>query len=320
MLAIRVHEFGEPEVMRLAGTQNLQPAVNQVLVRVKAVGVNPVDAYVRAGQHARKPDLPYTPGSDAAGIIEKTGEGISNLKEGDRVYVAGTATGAYAEFCLCGETEVFPLPESVSFEQGAGIFVPYATAYRALFQKANSQSGEIILIHGASGGVGIASVQWARSAGLKIIGTGGSEAGRNLVMEAGADYVLDHKAENYLDEIMKITDGRGVNVVLEMLANVNLQKDLDVLAMFGRIVVIGNRGSLDFNPRAAMGKDAVIYGMSLFNAPSAEMAEIQAWIGRGLKNGSLKPIVGEKFPLADAAKAHRAIIEESSFGKIVLIP
>ncbi|MDQ4123748.1 MAG: NADPH:quinone reductase [Acidobacteriota bacterium] len=320
MKAIRVHEFGEPDVMRLEEIEELKPAVGQVLARVKAVGVNPVDTYIRAGAYARKPTLPYTPGSDAAGIVEAVGEGVEKVKTGDRVYVAGTSTGAYAEFCLSDENQIFPLPENVSFEQGAGVFVPYATAFRGLFQRGGAQAGETVLIHGASGGVGIAAVQWARNVGLKIIGTASSEAGRNLVMNEGADYVFDHKAENYLAEILKITDNRGVNIILEMLANVNLQKDFDVLAMYGRIVVIGNRGTLEFNPRAAMSKDASIHGMSLFNAPPAQMAEIHREIGRGLAQGYLKPVIAETFPLVEAAKAHRAVLENNHLGKIVLIP
>jgi NADPH2:quinone reductase len=320
MKAIRVHEFGEPDVMRLEDVDVLKPSAGRVLVRVKAAGVNPVDTYIRAGAYARKPDLPYTPGSDAAGIVDAIGETVEKVKTGDRVYVAGASTGTYAEFCLSDENQVFPLPENVSFEQGAGVFVPYATAFRGLFQRAVAQAGETVLIHGASGGVGIAAVQLARHAGLKIIGTAGSEAGRNLVMNEGADFVFDHKAENYLEEILKITEGRGVNIILEMLANVNLQKDFDVLAMYGRIVVIGNRGALEFNPRAAMSKDAAILGMSLFNAPPAQMAEIHVGIGRGLAEGYLKPVVAETFPLAEAAKAHRAVLENNHLGKIVLIP
>ena len=320
MKAIRVHQFGEPEQMRLEETADLQPAAGQILVRVKAAGVNPVDTYIRAGTYARKPALPYTPGSDAAGIVESIGNDVKNVKTGARVYVAGTATGTYAEFCLCEENQVFSLSENISFEQGAGIFVPYATAFRGLFQRAKAQQDETVLIHGASGGVGIAAVQFARHVGLKIIGTAGSEDGRNLVMNEGADYVFDHKTENYLDEILDVTDGRGVKIILEMLANVNLQKDFDVLAMYGRIVVIGNRGSLEFNPRLTMGKDADILGMSLFNAPPEKWAEIHRAVNRGLAEGSLKPVVGEIFSLADAPAAHRAVLENRHLGKIVLIP
>ncbi len=174
------------------------------------------------------------------------------------------------------------------------------------------------MVHGASGGVGVAAVQWAKNAGLKIIGTASSDDGKTLVKEQGADFVLDHSTENYLEEIKQITDGKGVNIILEMLANENLTKDFEVLAMFGRVVVIGNRGSLEFNPRLAMGKDATIYGMSLFNALPADFQEIHDAIYEGLSKGYLNPIVGKTFPLKQAAEAHHEVMETKAFGKIVL--
>lgn len=318
MKAIVIKEFGAPEVMKLEEVETPTPNKDQVLVRVKAAGVNPVDTYIRAGQYANAPNLPFTPGKDAAGIVEAVGEGIEKIKVGDRVFTAGSISGTYAEFALCEEDQVAPLPDNVSFSQGAGVFVPFATAYRALFQKANGKKGETVLIHGASGGVGIAAVQWARNAGLKIIGTASSDEGKTLVKEQGADFVLDHSTANYLEEIKQITDGKGVNIILEMLANENLVKDFEVLAMFGRIVVIGNRGSLDFNPRLVMGKDATIRGMSLFNASSTEFQEIHQAIYDGLSKKYLNPIVGKTFSLADAAKAHHEVIETKAFGKIIL--
>ncbi|HEX8734811.1 MAG TPA: NADPH:quinone reductase [Pyrinomonadaceae bacterium] len=318
MKAIIIREFGAPEVLRLEDVADLQPDENQVLVRVHAAGVNPVDTYIRTGTHAQKPKLPYTPGKDAAGIIEAVGENVSDFKVGDGVYTADSVSGTYAEFALCAENQIHKLPENVSFEQGAGIFVPYATAYRALFQKAKPQAGETLLVHGASGGVGMASLQWAKNFGLKIIGTASSDEGKKLVREQGADYVLDHTDENYLNEIKEITAGKGVDIILEMLANVNLQKDFEVLAVFGRVSLIGSRGTLEFNPRAVMGKDASVFGMTLFNAPQAAMQEIHAAIYKGLSEGFLNPIVGKTFPLARAAEAHRAVIEEKAFGKIVL--
>jgi NADPH2:quinone reductase len=318
MKAVVVKEYGAPEVMQLVETADLSPGANQVLVRVKAAGVNPVDTYIRAGFYPTKPDLPYTPGKDAAGIVEAIGDNITKFKVGDRVYTADSVTGTYAEQVLCEDDQLNFLPDNVSFEQGAGVFVPYATSYRALFQKARAQKGETVLIHGASGGVGIGAAQWAKNAGLRIIGTASSDAGKKLVKDQGADFVLDHTDVNYLTEITEITENKGVNVVLEMLANVNLQKDLDILAMYGRVVVIGNRGSLDFNPRGIMGKDAVIYGMALFNANPEEMREIHNEIFKGLSQGYLNPIVGKTFPLAEAVQAHHAVIEEKAFGKIVL--
>ena len=320
MKAIIIKEFGEPEVMKFEEVSDLEPNSDQILVKIKAAGINPVDTYIRSGQHSQKPELPYTPGKDAAGIVEKVGANVKKFKTGDRVLTADSITGTYAEFCLCEEDQLIELPENVSFEQGAGVFVPFATSYRALFQKAKGKSGETVLVHGASGGVGTAAVQWAKNAGLKVIGTASSEKGRNLVKEQGADFVFDHSNKNYLDEIKKATGGKGVDIILEMLANENLVKDFEVLAQFGRITIIGNRGSIDFNPRLAMGKDATIFGMALFNAPEDEMREIFDLIHKGLKEEFLNPFVGKTFALKDAAKAHHAVIEEKSFGKIVLKP
>lgn len=320
MKAIVVKEFGAPGVLKLEDIADLTATNDCVLVRVRAAGVNPVDTYIRAGNYTRVPKLPYTPGSDAAGEIVAIGDKARWVKPGDRVYVAGTATGSYAEYCLCDERQVFPLPANITFEQGAGVFVPYATAFRALFQKAEAQPGETVLIHGATGGVGIAAVQLARQANLTIIGTGGSESGRELVINAGADYVLDHTKPDYLDEVSEITEGRGADVILEMLANLNLAKDLDAAAQFGRVVVVGSRGTIEINPRAAMTKDVCIIGMSLFNAPMQKMMEIHAGIGRGLSEGALRPIVGASFPLSEAAAAHEAVLNNKHHGKIVLLP
>ncbi len=318
MKAIVVEEFGGPEVLRLKEANDLEPAENQILVRVAAAGVNPVDTYIRSGAHAVKPKLPYTPGKDAAGVVERVGASVGGFKPGDRVLTADSVSGTYAEYCLCEERHLIGLPDNVSFEAGAGVFVPYATSYRALFQKAKAASGETVLVHGASGGVGVASVQWAKRAGLRVIGTASSADGRKLVEEQGADFVFDHSKDDYLEDIKAATGGRGVDVVLEMLANVNLAKDFEVLKMFGRIAVIGNRGSLDFNPRLAMTKDASIFGMSLFNAPANEMNEIHAAVYDGLAAGFLNPIVGRRFALAEAPEAHRAVIEDKAFGKIIL--
>jgi NADPH2:quinone reductase len=320
MKAIIVHEYGEPEVMRLEDVPIPELAAGQLLVKIEAAGVNPVDTYLRSGNHAHAPALPFTPGKDAAGVVEKVGEGVRKFKPGDRVYTAGAVTGTYAEYSLCEEKHLGLLPASVSFEQGAGVWTPYATAYRALFQKAQAGSGETVLIHGASGGVGIAAVQWAKNAGLTVIGSASSEEGKSLAREQGADHVVDHTDEGHLAEVREITGGRGVDVIIEMLANVNLQRDFDALAMFGRITVVGNRGSIEFTPRLAMTKDATIYGMSLFNAPGEKLEEIKSAIFEGLEQGYLRPVVGESIPLADAARAHHQVIESKAFGKIVLVP
>jgi len=320
MKAIRVHEFGGPDVLKLDDVPDLQAGAGQVAVRVKAAGVNPYDTYMRQGTYAIKPSLPYTPGSDAAGIVDSVGEGVSDFEPGDHVYVGGTLTGAYAEQALAEAWQVHPLPPNVTFAQGAGVNVPYATAYRALWHVARTQAGETVLIHGASGGVGVAAVQLARAAGMKVIGTGGTERGRELVAVQGAHHVLDHRSQGYLDELLKLTGGRGVDVILEMLANVNLAKDLSVLALKGRVVVIGNRGNIEINPREIMRRDAAVLGFILWNAGRPELESIHAGIVAGLENGSLRPAVGKELPLADAPQAHRAVMEPGAFGKTVLVP
>ena len=320
MKAIQIHEFGGPEVLKLADVPDPTPGPGQVVVRIRAAGVNPVDTYVRAGRHSVRPPVPYTPGVDGAGVIESAGEGVMRVRAGDRVYVAGTLSGTYAEKALCSETQVHSLAARVSFEQGAAVGVPYATACRALFQRANAKPAEVVLIHGASGGVGIAAVQLARAAGLTIIGTGGSEKGRQLVAEQGAHHVLDHHSPDYPDQIRSLTSGRGVDLILEMLANVNLAKDLGLLAQRGRVVVIGNRGTIEIDPRAAMSKDASIIGMSLFNASPDELTSVHAALVAGLENGTLRPVIGQKMTLGEATRAHEAVLEPGAYGKIVLIP
>ncbi len=319
MKAIRVHEFGGPEALRLEEIADPQPGPGQVLVAVGAVGINPVDTYIRSGGYGKRP-LPYTPGSDAAGTVEAAGEGVAMAQPGDRVYLAGTITGAYAEKALCKASQVRPLPQSLSLAQGAGVHVPYYTAYYGLYERAKARPGETLLVHGASGGVGLAAVQIARAAGLTIFGTAGSEAGRKLVAEQGAHHVLDHTQEGYVDEIKALTGGKGVDVILEMLANVNLAKDLGVLAQDGRVVVIGSRGPVEIDPRLTMVKNSAILGMSLTNATEGETAQLHAAVGAGLANGTLMPIIAQEIPMADAPRAHQAIMAPGARGKIVLIP
>ncbi|HKP68517.1 MAG TPA: NADPH:quinone reductase [Pyrinomonadaceae bacterium] len=320
MKAIVVREYGEPEVMKLEDAEVPEPDGGQVVVKIGAAGVNPVDTYLRTGIHAHAPELPYTPGKDAAGVIERVGDNVTSVKPGDRVYTAGSISGTYADYSLCGEKQVGKLPDNVSFEKGAGVWTPYATSYRALFQRAGAKSGETVLIHGASGGVGIGAVQWAKDAGLSVIGTASSDEGKRLIEQQGADAVFDHTDEDHFGEIREFTGGRGVDIIIEMLANVNLERDFEALAMFGRIVVVGNRGSLQFTPRLAMTKDASIYGMSLFNAPADKLAEIHTAVVDGLTRGAIDPIVGESIPLAEAPRAHHQVIENKASGKIVLVP
>lgn len=321
MKAVRVHEFGGPEVLKFEEVPDLQPGAGQVVVAVKAVGVNPVESYIRTGTYVIKPALPYTPGADAAGVVMSAGEGVSSVKAGDRVYTSGTLSGTYAEQTLCPEGQVHPLPPSVSFEQGAAMGIAYGTAYRGVHIRGGGRAGETVLIHGASGGVGTAAVQIARAAGLTVFGTAGTEAGLKLVQEQGAHHAVNHGAAGYLDELMKLTGGRGFDLILEMLANKNLAADLGMLAKKGRVIVIGNRGTIEINPRDTMSREADIRGLTLFATSESEWREIHAGLGAGLENGTLRPVVGKRIPLAEAARAHVEILQSSgALGKMVLLP
>jgi len=320
MKAIVVHEFGGPEVLKLEEVPTPRPEAGQVLVRIHAAGVNPYDTYMRNGTYAIKPPLPYTPGSDAAGVVEAVGEGVTKVKRGDRVYTAKTLTGAYAEYALALESQVHPLPAKITFAQGAGVWVPYGTAYYALYQRTKARASETLLVHGASGGVGIAAVQIARAMGMTVLGTAGTDKGLELVKREGAHHVFDHTKPDYLEQILKTTGGLGVNLILEMLANVNLGSDLKLLATHGRVVVIGSRGDVTISPRDIMSRRGSILAFSLWAITEAEEKEIHAAIFAGLENGTQRPVVGKEIPLAEAPRAHKEVLERGAFGKIVLVP
>jgi NADPH2:quinone reductase len=281
-----------------------------------------VDTYIRAGTYARLPQLPYTPGTDAAGEVAAVGPAVTNVAVGQRVYVAALGTqhtGAYAEYLLSEAAGVRRLPDQISFAQGAGLGVPYVTAARAVFDRAQLQPGETVLVHGASGGVGTAAVQFARALGARTIGSAGTARGAELVAAEGAEVVV-HGTAGYEKRILDLTGGRGVDVVIEMLANVNLVRDFEFLATGGRIVVVGNRGALEFNPRLTMAKEASILGTMLWNIPRDARERLFARVDAGLAAGYLRPMVGRELPLAEAPEAHRAVLAPGSAGKIVLVP
>ncbi len=320
MKAVVVREFGAPEVLKVEEVPVPTPGPTQVLVRVKAIGVNPVETYIRTASYVKKPNLPYTPGTDAAGVVEAVGSSVTSVKAGDRVYTHGTVSGSYAEATICEELQVHPLAARLSFAQGAAVGVPYGTAWRALFLKAQARPGETVFIHGASGGVGVAAVQIARASGLRVIGTAGSDKGIALVREQGAHDVLNHRDPDYLAKVLPLTGGRGADVILEMLTDVNLDRDFAVLALRGRLVAIGNRGRIDIDPGALMTKDGILLGMRMFNATPDDHRTIHSAVVAGLEAGILNPVVGREMPLADAPKAHVAVLEPGAYGKIVLIP
>lgn len=321
MKAIRIHQFGGPEVLKYETNVPIPtPGPSDVLVKVKAVGINPVETYIRSGTYSRKPALPTILGNDCAGIVEQVGSNVAMFKPGDRVFVSKTNTGVYAEFTVSPATSVYQLPEVLSFSQGAALPVPYLTAYRALFQRGSARPGETILVHGASGGVGIAAVQFARASGMKVFGTAGTPQGEQLVQKAGAHMVFNHRKEGYLDAIKLEAGENGVDVIVENAAHVNLGKDLALLAMGGRVAIVGSRGPVEVNPRDTMAREATISGVMLFNSSPKEHSEAIAFIRAGIEAGWLRPIIGKEYKLENTSAAHIDIISGSgALGKTVVI-
>lgn len=323
MKAIRAHEFGGPEKLQLDEVDDPVPGRDDVVVDVAAAGVNPADTYMLGGAYAIKPALPYIPGGDAAGTISAVGDGVTGLSVGDRVFVGtllgGDMTGCYAEKVRRPAGDVMTLPESVDLRQGAALGIPYGTAHWGLFGRGGAKAGETVFIHGASGAVGTAAVQLAKRAGLTVIGSGGSDRGRELILAEGADHAVDHTAKDYIEEVRELSHG-GPQLILEMLANVNLAADLDLVAKYGRIVVIGNRGEITINPRMTMMKELDIRGLALFNASRSSSETIVTDLISGLADGTLRPVIGREMPLAEAGAAHRAVLEPGAYGKIVLVP
>ncbi|XP_006888666.1 PREDICTED: quinone oxidoreductase isoform X2 [Elephantulus edwardii] len=287
MRAIRVFEFGGPEVLKLQ-SDVIQPVPkeHQVLIKVHACGINPVETYIRSGTYSRKPNLPYTPGSDVSGIIEAVGNNVSTFKKGDRVFTTSTVSGGYAEYAVAADDTVYSLPEKLDFKQGAAIGIPYFTAYRALLLRARAKAGETVLVHGASGGVGLATCQIARAYGLKVLGTAGTEEGKNIVLQNGAHEVFNHRDVNYIDKIK----------------------------------IVGSRGPIEINPRDTMAKESSIIGVSLYSSTKEEFQQCAAALQAGMEIGWLNPVIGSQYPLEKVAQAHENIIHGGgTTGKMILL-
>lgn len=323
MKAIVVSEFGGPDVLKYKEIDAPTLGADEVRVRLHAAGVNPNEAYIRAGGYSfYTPPLPYTPGFDGAGEVDAAGSGVKHLKVGDRVFVAAMLakrnTGTYAQKVVCDASAAHALPDTVSYREGAALGIPASAAYRALFHSARIRAGETVLIHGASGGLGLIAVQMASGIGARVIGTAGTDEGKRLVKASGAAHVTGHIAEGSFEEILHLTNGKGPDAIIEILANENLDNDLKILARQGRIVIVGNRGRIEIDPRQAMVKEAAILGMALWNASHKEYAESLCAIGAFLRSGVLHPEIGDELPLCDADKAHETLLNRKSRGKMIL--
>jgi NADPH2:quinone reductase len=309
MKAIRVEQFGEPDVMKCAEIELRAPGPGEAKVRVEAAGVNPVDTYIRSGVYGRLPELPYTPGRDGAGVVIAVGPDYNGPAVGERVYMVESVTGTYAQETICKESQLNSLPEAASFAQGAAVGIPYTTAYYALFHRGQALPGQRVLIHGGSGGVGLAAIQLASSFGLSVVATASTDEGRELILEQGAEIALPHAESSFAEPY---------DLIIEMLANQNLDRDLDMLKKRGTVVVVGNRGPTQIDARKTMKNNLDIRGLALVNATPEEKVQAQAALGAGLANGTLQPVVREEMSLEEAPQAHRLVMESGAYGKIVL--
>jgi NADPH2:quinone reductase len=321
MKAMRAHQLGGPEQLKLEDAPEPQVQAGQVLIRVRAAGINPADL-VRLSGRLGTPPLPYIPGTDVAGEIEKLGAGVRGLQEGQRVF-GRTVTGGYAELACLAAEEAIPLPENLSFEEGAAIPIPFYTAYHAVNNKAQVRPGETVLISAGAGGVGVAAIQLARIAGARVMTTVGSSEKAERVAELGADLVVNYKEQDFVAEAQNFTDKKGLDVIIENVAADNLAKDFLAIGLRGRIVVIGTgtgkAADATFPVFAALMKDVTMLGMSLINA-GATIPEMARIISRLFSEGKIKALVSKSYPLGQAAAALRDLLAGRVIGKLVLTP
>ena len=330
MKGILVEKFGDKKELKVKrdipvpfeNYEDLKP--NEVVVKVIASGINPIDTYIRSGMYAMLPSLPYIPGMDAAGYIEAVGSQVCSkkLSVGSRVFITGPGknSGTYAEYTRTNQNYVFPLDDRLSFSQGASIGIPYFTAYRALMHCAKLTKDKDVLIHGASGAVGLAATQFASFIGAKVHGTAGTEEGMKVVLENGAHHVLNHHEEGYEVKLKDITNGIGFDIIIENLANVNLERDLQMIKKNARIIIVGSRGPITINPRHLMGPEASIKGVSLWNATDDEYQQMGESINDGINSGWLNPMIDKEYSIENAPIAHHDIINsKGAKGNLVLV-
>jgi NADPH:quinone reductase len=323
MNAIVFTETGGPEVLRLAEVPKPDVRPGMALIRVHAIGVNFADTRFRQGTYVVKPKLPDTPGLEAAGVVEAVGDGVTELRPGARV--AAFTVKSYAEYCQAPTSMVVPLPDFVSFVDGAAFPIQVLTAYHMLHTAGSTGPGRSVLVHSAAGGVGLAAVQLAKVAGARVFGTISSDAKARLVRDHGADAVINYATQKFADEVLRLTDGRGVDLVLDAVGKPTFEEGLRCLAPFGHLVLYGRAGGptdpLDvavLSPKSQKVSGFMLPAVTRsFPDKTRESAERCFAL---MRDGRLTLHIGKTFALADAADAHRYLESRQSTGKLVLLP
>jgi NADPH:quinone reductase len=324
MKAVRIHEYGGPEVLVYEEVPTPEPKPDQVLVRVEAATVNPMDVSVRENRFSTPRQPPKIIGSDGAGVVVAVGAEITDVRPGDAVFFSGLGVGSegsYAEYVVLAEVQAVPIPDGLSFAEAAALGMAFPAAYYGLVTRGAVQEGETVLVQGAAGGVGSASVQLAKALGARVLATVSGAAEADLVRGLGADEVIDYKTEDVVARALELTDGKGVDLVHELVVSVNLPADVRLVATGGRIVCTGQGPSAEATVPigVALAKDATLLFMNLSNAKRAGVAAIAAEIAHMATEGKVRPVIGQSLPLAEARQAHE-LLAGPHLGKIVLVP
>jgi NADPH2:quinone reductase len=323
MKAAQITEFGDTDVMEVTETDEPEPGEGQVRIEVKAAGINFADIMQRRGHYQGGPEPPYTPGMEVAGVIDEVGEGV-NRDVGEEV-VSLVNGGGYAEYAIADARGLLEVPGDLSFEEAAGFPVQWLTAHNCLHEWGGLEEGETVLIHAAAGGVGSAAVQLADEAGAEIIGTASTEEKLSMAEDLGLDHPVQYTEEDFVDRVDEITDGEGVDLVLDGIGGDTTDRSLDALTSFGRMVSFGAAAGEPGRPNTAdllFGNKKVIgyhLGRALNEKPMKVMGAVPE-LTQLLGDGTLEVQVGHTFDLEDAAEAHQFIEDRKSSGKVVLKP
>ncbi len=323
MKAIVFAQTGGPEVLAQADVPKPEARPGGVVIKSHAIGVNFADTRFRQGTYTVKPKLPDIPGMEAAGVIEAVGEGVTNLRPGMRV--AAFTSRAYAEYCASPAFMAIPLPDSVSFVDGAAFLIQALTAYHLLYTVDTIRPGRSVLVHAAAGGVGLAAVQLAKAAGARVFGTVSNDSKAALAKEAGADVVINYVKDKFSDEVLRLTADRGVDLILDAVGKPTFEEGLRCLAPFGHLALYGRAGGAPdpLNLSALSPKSQKVSAFSLptltrgFPDKTLESAERCFAL---MREGRLKVYISRTFPLAQAAEAHRYLESRESTGKLILLP
>jgi NADPH2:quinone reductase len=319
MKAIVVTKHGGPEVLNLADATVPKVEPGQVLVRIKVAGVNYIDVYQRS--MSDRSTVPFTPGREASGVVESVGSKAKRFKTGDRVAFSGEI-GAYSEYIAVNEDRLIPLPEKMSFEQGAAFPLQGMTAQYLLFEFRKITPGTTVLIHAAAGGMGLLLVQWAKHLGATVYGTVSTKEKAELAKQAGADHVINYAEDDFVSGIRALTDGKGVELIIDGVGKTTFTKDLDAVSNRGTVVIYGAAsGPADpIYPNALQPKSITVCGGSLFNyiVTQKELETRSSDVIKGITEGWLTLKLDHVFPLHQASESHRLLESRKSTGKILL--